>query len=266
MIPSQARAASLDVGARVCSGGVGNCSVVGPGEGGGGGVFTGATGVGAQTSFATLPGSSPSIELSAGAAQDYGVFRARVQLLLDTPYSSAGSFWSGSTSGSARDTWTITGGSGAGTLRAFFTVTGSIASVPSVGLQQGDLRIATVVGNGAAAGSTGPIVQSGIYGFSDSDGLPFVFGVPFPIEFVSNLGISVSAPNEGGAIFAAVLADFSNTAVLSAIEVYDDQGQPVPGFAIVSESGTAYPVPEPDAFAIGSIACAVLARLSRRAR
>jgi hypothetical protein len=264
LVAPQAHAASIDAGARVCPGSALNCEFQGPGEGGGGAVFTGASGVGAQVAFGTLPGNTPVIELWSGAAQDYGVFLGRVEVLVDAPYSSPGSFWSGSATGLVRDTWTINGGSGSGTLRVSFTVGGSIVGVPSAGTVQGDLRIAVVVAGGVAAGSTGPIVESGVYGFIEGNALPFVFGEPFLVEITSALTTSISAPNDGAAIFGLLDADFRAGAYLSSIEVYDDQGQPVPGFTLVSESGTAYPVPEPDTAAIGGIACAALAARSRR--
>jgi len=254
--PPSVRAASLDVGARVCAGDLNNCTVVGPGQGGGGAVFTGATGIGAETgqSYQTLT-------LSAGATQDYGVFRARGEIVMGVPYTSAGSFWSASGSGVSRDTWTITGGSGSGTFRAFFTVSGSIAGVPSAGTLDASLTIAMDVANGAFSGGTGPITGSGVYGLSQD--LPFTFGAPLPVVTTSFFGATVTAPDDGSALTAAILADFSHTAYLSAIEVFDDQGQPVPGFAITSESGTLYPVPEPGAPASGGIALGGLAGASR---
>jgi hypothetical protein len=267
--PRASAVASLDASASACIATVSNCSVAGPGEGGAGTVFTGATGVGAQTSASV--DSDSQIQISAGATQDYGVFRGRAQVIVDVPYSSPGTFFGGSGRGSARDVWTITspGRSGPGTFKAFFSVDGSISSVPGPGPVTADLRLALTAGDPVyAVGSTGPIAAGGVYGFEGDASIPFTFGAAFPVEMASSFGASIAAPSNGVGFSSAVITDFSNGAYLSAIEVYDGQGQPVSEFAIATESGVAYPVPEPSARAAGALVCAALgavAQMRRRA-
>jgi hypothetical protein len=154
-------------------------------------------------------------------------------------------------------------------LRAFYTVIGSVAGTPSAGTIDSQLLIATDVSGGAASGSTGGITTSGVYGFADSDGLPFSFGAPFPVVITSYLYLSVNAPDDGAPLTAAVSANFQGGAYLSAVEVYDSLGHLVPGAVITSDSGTSYPVPEPAAAAVEAIATATLTCVAcsrRRAR
>lgn len=268
--PQAHAVAALDASASACIASVSNCSQAGPGEGGAGAVFTGATGVGAQTSASV--DSDSQIQISAGATQDYGVFRGRAQVLVDVPYSNPGTFFGGSGRGSARDVWTITapGQSGPGTFKAFFTVAGSISSVPGPGPVTADLRMALTAGNPVyAVGSTGPIIAGGVYGFEGDASIPFTFGDAFPVEMACSLAASIASPSNGAGFFSTVLADFSRGAYLSAIEVHDGQGQPVSEFSIATESGVAYPVPEPSPRVAGALVGAALGavwRVRRRAR
>jgi hypothetical protein len=63
------------------------------------------------------------------------------------------------------------------------------------------------------------------------------------------------------------MANFGSTAVLSGIQVFDSNHQPVSNFNVTAASGTSYPiaVPEPAAFVMFTLgAIAVILRFLKR--
>jgi hypothetical protein len=77
--------------------------------------------------------------------------------------------------------------------------------------------------------------------------VPWQAGTEMPVFFDLTTKAQLEIVNFDAAGFAAGLdVDMSNTAVLSGVEILDDQGQPVPGARLVSRDGFQYPgVPEP---------------------
>jgi hypothetical protein len=105
---------------------------------------------------------------------------------------------------------------------------------------------------------TGSLSGSGTYGstnhgtFVDFD-LPVQFGVPLRLQ----AGLQVWALGTGN-------ADFSSTATLTDVLVFDAEHNPVSEFAISSESGTSYAAtPEPSTVVLTLVGLAALALLRR---
>jgi hypothetical protein len=111
-----------------------------------------------------------------------------------------------------------------------------------------------------------------------SQPIPFVSGVPVDVEVA--LGANLWIRCAPSSLFPAVClgwsgsgsADFSHTAVLTGIDLFDSSGAPISSFDITSASGTFYGpngvVPEPGSMLLGLAGMAVLAMglRSRQAR
>jgi len=201
-------------------------------------------------------------EFAASASVDYGSLAARVHYQVDE-FSRA--LAAGGTivaaSAQAIDTITVTGGSGAGSLELTFSFSGfAVDSDPAI--VRGEYLFS------ANTPETTFLRVRSLHGVLDGlvvrDAIPFVFGQPFSLGL--QLQVLVEQIQEGGPPpFAPLLATLDYAAIRwVGSAVFDAQGAPLPGFAIVAESGTSYPitVPEPQGheLALASVAALALAR------
>jgi len=284
MMPTNSGAVSLNAGAcltgktdlgpylQVCSG---------P-PGGGGSIFTGATGVGAGVSYGSP---APNfLQLSAGATQDFGISRARVSLLATESAPGPGEGYGGNTIGDFQDTWTIMPPSALsplllgkpGSFKLSYTVTGAVSPFVSLPNASAGFVVLAFLDDGTNTSihvtpPAGPIV-SGV--FTSSSALPMIFGVPFDLDVQTLLSASFGlSSGDRSAVSGAFAADFSATATLTAVQAFDQFGNPVQGIGITAASRTVFPlipaepqpapgptVPEPGTLALvasGAIALAL---------
>ncbi len=148
------------------------------------------------------------------------------------------------------DQLTITGGTGTGYFIADFKVDGTLqanySAFSNTGLYWSNMP-SGIPGN----------VQGGNHTYQGTTAIPFTYGVPFDFyaQMISNVIFVAGGFGEG-------LADFSNTAKLTATHVYDPSFNPVGGTTITSASGHFYPqaVPEPAPFAVLGVGTITLLR------
>jgi hypothetical protein len=151
---------------------------------------------------------------------------------------------------------TITAGSATGTgyLDVVATVSGSQFS-------SGSGLAAEVVSVGTAFGSPDEKDVRNTIGSVAFQPLTFTFGVPFNLIFALTTATAEGPGNGSGT------ADFFNTAVLSGLDVFDSNMNPVLNPTFTSGSGTEYTVngvvPEPSAFTLLATALLGLALASR---
>ena len=157
--------------------------------------------------------------------------------------------WASATA-SFDDNLTVSGGTGTGYFLADFTVDGtrdaSGDAFSTSGLYWSNLP-------GGVPGN----LQSGVHTYEGTTPIQFTYGTPFAFhaEMISNIIFAF-----GG--FGTGLADFSNTARLSAVHVLDASGNPVTNFTLTSASGHQYlqPVPEPATLAALGLGIAAIMR------
>jgi hypothetical protein len=189
------------------------------------------------------PGTNWTVNYFADASADIGVLRAKSSVFL-TGDNSLGPLDGGavpfpslaSVGGRAnyRDGLWVTGAQGTGTLTLTFTITGTSSQTP------GTLGRAAVqyipIGNGLldyAHSILAGVAPDGTATVS----VPFTFNqkVEYQISFYA-----LSQIFTGWAAGAAASADYSHTAVLTAVGVKDESGTPLDNFSIAADSGTAY--------------------------
>lgn len=196
---------------------------------------------------ARVPGTNWTANYYSQGSGMFGVLKNQASVVV-TGNASGGTFPSfmsvGSRSG-FRDSYTIGGGSGAGTLSFSFGVTGDTAAGP-----------------GAFAGSTfqwvpasnGESDWNNVIGFGVVDGratvnIPFVFNQAMEGTLYFYALAQVFQFQQ-----TAAMADFSHTAILDAIYIENAEGLRLTDFQITSASGTAYTangvVPEPATLAL----------------
>jgi hypothetical protein len=205
---------------------------------------------------ALAPGTNWAVNYHSESAAAFGILRGEASLFL-TGDNSLGPLDGGAVSfphlvsvgarAGFRDSYTISGGTGPGTVTFAFAVTGAgsassgasarpqfqwVPALPTGGLDFSNQINYTVVGGVASVS------------------LPITFDVPFEgaIFFYSLAQILTAS---GWTIGAFANADFSNTATMNGITVRDSLGNSI-DFSIISGSGTSYtsagvlsPVPEP---------------------
>lgn len=196
------------------------------------------------------PGTNWTVNYDSSSSSSYGVLHAAASVYL-TGDNSLGPLNGGSVPfpnlasvgarGSFLDGFTIGGGSGTGTVDLTFQVTGTSSNTAG---QSGRPQFAYVPVVAGALDYAGQVQYSVVSG-STTIPITFTFGSPFEfdIDFYALAQIYQWVPG------ASASADYSNTAILDAITVYNSQGNVVPSFTIQSESGTSYGsggvVPEP---------------------
>jgi hypothetical protein len=195
-----------------------------------------------------VPGTNWVAQYEAHGSTAFGILKnyAAVSLGGDASGGAFPSFLSvGSRSGYI-DSYTFTGGSGAGTAYFTFSIDGSAVS------------------NGGAYGGTLLQVVPSVNGVLDWNAqrnygvnngksviaVPITFGTPTEM-LIAFYALAQVISWEAG---SSAVADYSHTAILSQIVVRDSQGALVNNFAIASGSGTSYSatgvVPEPASAAL----------------
>ncbi|HLH05174.1 MAG TPA: hypothetical protein VKX25_20565 [Bryobacteraceae bacterium] len=193
------------------------------------------------------------------SAPAYGVYKAYGSMSLSPGPASTGRVFQTVAAGGVAvsdDTLTFSGRPTGtpGTFTVGFTISGSSS---------------TTTGNAAGYGLWVYVVNTNqTYTISDNEGIatnpviPMQFGVPIHIQ----TNFSAQATIVTLAVGSSALADYSDTAVLSSIAVYDQNGNRVP-VDIVSKSGTVYTsdgvVPEPGEFLLLFCALGWLALVKR---
>lgn len=220
----------------------------------------------------------------ASVSLDYGVFKGSADISL---YKTASALprnlnLDSVARGSATDTWLITGGTGIGYLQLTWSVDGTSSSFsqstngPRSGGTYADAYLqmdahisATTFGNVTLPTelTTGPVRESG------TDLMPgraaFYFDRPINVVFTGTV-IAMLGTNAqfAGAYFSGEAhADFSHTALLTGVEVYDASGVLLRNAAISAESGTMYPlaaVPEASSAAMLLLGICTLGAWARR--
>src|SRR6267142_7145406 len=258
MIPIDSQAVLLSAGA--CVGGKTDLGPFSEGcsgtPGGGGSIFTGATGVGGQVTF-DAPGGPNFVHLFAAATQDFGISRAQVSISVAETIPGPGEGWNGNTIGEFTDTLTIMppaappaksllGKPGSFTLS--YTVTGMVTPIVSLPNPSASFAVVAFLNDGTntiirVTPPAGPIVN-GV--FTSSRALPMTFGLPFDLDVQTLLSAGFGhATGDGSPASGNFAADFSATATLTAIQAFDQFGDPVPGIAITAASGTGFPLTPP---------------------
>jgi hypothetical protein len=257
------------------------------------------TGPGASTSllytFEDEPSNPGFLRLQAEAAMvvaDYGGFSARsssTEDLNDYPVGTQGTVGPNISANARATIWdvvTVSGGSGPGTLRMTWHVTGGVdvgwsVAGPVDPIDHGQLRLsfgctAQLVGTPTPDACPDPMLSWTAPGAVDVTvnlDMPIVFGSPVQYQLVINLQSSTGTgyynASSGLITFQAhATGEFGSTGTLVGAEALDSIGQPVAGATIQSESGFQYGVaPEPERAAllvVGSLVLAV-ARVRDRA-
>jgi hypothetical protein len=183
-------------------------------------------------------------ELHASAAAGFGVLRASTSYDVDE-FSGAKAIVTSATA-QTQDRITITGlpNGTPGRLHITFDLEGSASeNVPGkvwgfYSFCAHSLEQDFVVARTWHGIVNGPVVR---------DPIDFEFGEPFPLTLTLTVEIQVTGLS-GKPPFEPVFAmiDYGNTVTWTGASVTDAQGQPVPGFALTSESGTSYPIPVPE--------------------
>jgi len=171
---------------------------------------------------------------STGTA-NFGVLRDYASVFL-TGDNSLGAFPSLESTGARsgyQDTYTIGGGTGSGTIDFTFQVAGTATSAGG-GLGSDSFQYVPVVGGQEQFGSSA--VSYAVINGNATIPVSFTFGQPITFTIYFYALAQIYTWEAGSSATAA----FSDTAVLDQIVVLNSQGQPVPGFTIVSASGTSY--------------------------
>ncbi len=189
------------------------------------------------------PGTNWTVNYFSQGTSAFGVLNDYASVFL-TGDNSLGGFPSFESTGARsgyRDTYTIAGGSGMGTIDFTFAVTGT--TTQSGGASSGgDFQFVPIV-NGQE--DFGELQQYGVVNGVATIPVSFTFNQPieFTIYFYALAQVAGWVPG------SSATADFSRTAILDQTVVHDSQGQIVPNFSIESASGTAYGangvIPEP---------------------
>ena len=155
----------------------------------------------------------------------------------------------------------------AGQATFTYTITGSTSA-------SGDAGLTALAGVQLTIGSNAPqFVNFGPFPTNLSGSIAFVSGVPFSFNTIFRTVADVGAVTNAFPYQATISADFFNTAQLSRIELFSQDGTPINGFSITSESRTRYtaagasPVPEPGSFvlvALGFLPAIYLKRVMKR--
>jgi MYXO-CTERM domain-containing protein len=203
----------------------------------------------------------PSGEFEASAAVGYGALVARARYEVDE-FSRSLAFGSTIASGTAQalDTITITGGTGAGTLLMTFSLEGAgFESDP--GIVRGQYLF--YANTPSESFSRSRSIHGLLVGDLVRDPIPFVFGEPFSLAL--GLTVEIEQIQEGDPPpYRPLVAGFEYDVLWTGAAVLDALGDPVAGFAITAESGTAYPVSEGGESGLALASVAALGLVCRR--
>ena len=178
-----------------------------------------------------------------------------------------------------RDALTVSGGSGSGSARITFHLSGAVRNgCDAVKACVSGLPLAHAVGGisfvccsegGVFAlsyylqTSEPPALQSAdVETDLVTEKIPFHFGQPFNVvatlDVIMNVAFDFPPDSPSGANSQGLA---SASVALVGIELFDATGAPLPGAVVSSESGHSYPVPEPAATASAAAAVLVVATL-----
>ncbi len=254
---STVNAASISAETRICFGYTGSvdrpvlsCS---PGtSGGNGGVIIGGSGVGSGINVPfQSDGFGTELSASAGALQDYGIFRGYAHYHRVEQHGDIfGGVYAANAFGSFEDTWTILGGTGQGRLLLTYTVTGGATAdlfiVGGNGSESAGVNLGIGVSLDSVFGAALSVNTAGTYPlFIDGpDAMLFTFGVPFKlsVNHAVSAGGSYNRLDPPDFFQLDANASFEHTAILSGIAVTDRFGTPIANFSLSAESGTVYPL------------------------
>lgn len=215
-----------------------------------------------------LPGTSLTLSYDAYGTPRFGVLSsyATAALSSGSPTSGThGSFISVQGDSRFEDVFTFAG-SGNGTVRFGFSLSGSISTVPAHAV--GDFS-----GNYAQAVLYAYLPSSNTFHFITkvnattplSPDIPVTFGHPIDIAF----DLAASGVLKEFQVGSSTLSDFSHTAILNSILAFDSNGNPVP-LIVSAQSGTQYGpsgiIPEPSTLTLAAFALITFAIMRTRRR
>ena len=187
-----------------------------------------------------LPGTSLTVNYDAHGTPAFGVLKSYAAISLSSGTATPGGHDWISLQGdsSFADVFTFAGGgAGSGTVQFSFSLSGAISTVPThaIGDESGNqgeafvyayLPSSNTIYYIAEVNSTNPL----------SARIPVTFGQPIDIEFHLT---SVARLYEFQQAGSSVLSDFSHTAILNGISVFDFNGNPMP-VVVTAQSGMQY--------------------------
>lgn len=241
-------------------------AIYNPGAGGGSQVCYNTTGtsgtVTCQGSTATPDSSTTgaTYNYNAYSSSSYGALHAYGSSSI-TGANGTSDTWNATAIGdpSFQDTWTITGGTGTGTLDLLFALDGTYSSsgtngnagwVWSLDLVNSTTNKGDYPTLPTLSGFSGSISQTITLSTGFTFGTPFTFGVNFSAgSWLSDLGFN------GSSTF-----NFANTLQMNSLVVYDSNGNVIPFgltttsgaplFSQLAQNSSATPVPEPSSLAL----------------
>ena len=202
-------------------------------------------------SIASVAGTVGPLSGSAKAQSDYGILHAYAHAASPAPMFLAHA----ESHASFTDMLTISGGTGTGTFIADWTTDGSETAEGSA-IPHADLYWTHNPNGVIERLQPGTHTQLG----QDYYATTFTYGVPFAFSATLEAFVEFYLGGAGSGT-----TDFSSTAVLSQVRIYDPSGQPVQGVTVTGASGHVYPspVPEPATFATLGVGLAAIMRRSR---
>jgi hypothetical protein len=200
---------------------------------------------------------SATVSIGASAVADYGSSHASLSMSLNDPLSEAGS--NGFMTSQWRDIWTITSGglTGLGYLELQYAVDGSMSSAGSG--KNTPYLLSDVWGPTVSTQSQFVYLTGGPQVVTMPELFSFAFGQQFDVAEQLTLQFSLGLVANGSGMISQ---DYSDTAALSGIRIFDSAMNPVAAFDVSANSGTVYGpdgvAPEPGTMGLFGVALVFL--------
>jgi hypothetical protein len=220
------------------------------------------------------PGTNWTVNYASDSSAQFGILRAQAQFFL-TGDNSLGALNGGAVPfpnllsvgarAGFRDSLTVQGGTGQGTMSFQFSVTGTSSASGGATARPVVQYVPIVAGS---EDFNNAILYNVVNGIATVP-LTFTFGQPTEYE-IFFYALTQIFSNQGWASGSAANADYFHTATLTGIDVRDAGGSAVNGFSIISGSGTQYGVngvvPEPSTYSLVGLGTLALAAIRVRGK